>query len=266
MWTHMDQGFDDTSFKCVQGFVTLFDVNDGDATLFVHEGSNKGFPEFKEKFKSDIENACIQMVYGGKTTSIKMSEQAPYNIEHKLGTWHSIETDEQMKWMFKNYPPSCVKATAGSLFLFDSRTCHQGIQPHKTRASTENNRGIVYLCYMPRKPFTKQELAKKVEYFEKQITTNHWPAGIHFKEFPPPNSRSMGNHPVLNKPGEPVNLGLLYYLAGFPLEHCQKEKDDKESQQIDLNQSDDLSENDPNMGQNGKSEEKDQYENSSDEF
>ena len=72
MWTHMDQGFADTSFKCVQGFVTLFDINDGDATLFVHEGSNKGFPRFKEEFKSDIENACIQSVYGGSKTSIKM--------------------------------------------------------------------------------------------------------------------------------------------------------------------------------------------------
>ena len=38
-WLHVDQSYAKTGFQCVQGFVSLYDINEGDATFEYREGS-----------------------------------------------------------------------------------------------------------------------------------------------------------------------------------------------------------------------------------
>ena len=99
--------------------VTLWDCEEGDATLCVHEGSNKIHSTFGKKF----------------------------NITQK-GHWYKINGEDQVEFM-KSYPQRCVKAKAGSLILWDSRTVHQGIESRKGRAN-EKIRCVIYVCYLPR--------------------------------------------------------------------------------------------------------------------
>ena len=50
-WYHSDQSFLDNKFKCVQGWVTGYDINEGDATLSILESSNDYHADFQEKFE-----------------------------------------------------------------------------------------------------------------------------------------------------------------------------------------------------------------------
>jgi hypothetical protein len=83
----------------------------------------------------------------------------------------------------------CVKAPAGSLVLWDSRTVHQGMEPMKDRTKP-NIRCVPYICMTPASLATQTQLKKRIKYFEEQRTTNHWPHKIKvFPEFP----RTYGN-------------------------------------------------------------------------
>ena len=45
---YTDQSYQRNDFECIQGVVTLYDVEEGDATLKVLEGSNKYHGEYWE--------------------------------------------------------------------------------------------------------------------------------------------------------------------------------------------------------------------------
>ena len=60
----------------------------------------------------------------------------------------------------KGLAPRCVKAKAGSLILWDSRTMHQGIQCVKGR-SNPKPRCVVYVCQKPRNLADEGELKKR---------------------------------------------------------------------------------------------------------
>ena len=50
LWYHTDQSFLTPDFKCIQSWVTAYDVNKGDATLSFLEKSHKRHEEFQKKF------------------------------------------------------------------------------------------------------------------------------------------------------------------------------------------------------------------------
>ena len=162
--------------------VTLWDVNDGDATLAFHEGSNGAHKAFGETF----------------------------GITNK-SDWYKIGGHHQLEYM-KDYPQRCVKAKAGSLILWDSRTVHQGIEPRKDRAG-ENIRCVVYTCYLPRSHADEANLQKKREAFEEGRMTSHWPNRIKvFPKLPRSNGKPVPNVTYPPKP-KLTDLGLK--LAGF---------------------------------------------------
>ena len=183
MWCHVDQSYTKPNFMCVQGMVTLWDVNEGDATLCFHEGSNEGHKAFGDHF-------------GNKDKA----------------DWQKISNDEQAAFMAK-YPLRCVKASAGSLILWDSRTCHQGIEPRKERAGKETIRCVVYVCYLPRSLSNQNDLKKKIEAFENGRMTTHWPTPV--KMFPK-TPRLYGNPvPTVTYPPKPVLTDLGRKLVGY---------------------------------------------------
>jgi hypothetical protein len=149
-WFHSDQCFKRNTFECAQGLVNLFDVCDGDGTLRVLKGSHKLHGAFQEKFKiTDSSDWCL------------------LNEEQKQFYVDRLDVNSDI----------CVKAPAGSLVLWDSRTIHQGMEPQKGRKE-HNIRCVPYVCMTPASLASQSQLKKRVKYFEERRTCNHWPHKI----------------------------------------------------------------------------------------
>lgn len=182
-WYHTDQSYFRPNFECIQSYVTLKDVNIGDATLTIMEGSHKYHEEFKEKF----------------------------NVNNKKD-WYVLIEEEERFYTNRGCNYKRIYCPKGSMVFWDSRTIHSGTEPLKTR-KTKNIRSIVYLCYIPRITATKANLKKKQKAFNELRMTSHWP---NKPKLFSKNPRTYGkdileitpiDHPVLN------DLGMK--LAGF---------------------------------------------------
>lgn len=146
-WFHCDQSYLKESFECVQSWVTGLDVNEGDATLAVLEGSHFFHQDFAEAF----------------------------GIKEKKD-WFKL-SDEHLDWYKERCTKTRVVCPKGSLVLWDSRTIHCGVEPQKTRPFA-NQRAVVYLCYAPRSQMTPKMLEKKKKAFQEKRTSSHWPTNI----------------------------------------------------------------------------------------
>lgn len=149
-WFHSDQCFKRNDFECVQSLVNIYDVLEGDATLRVIRGSHKLHRKFQEIFQ------------------IKDSSD-----------WHLLNPEEKQFYIKELGPMSdiCVKAKAGSLVLWDSRTIHQGVEPQRGRSKI-NIRCAPYVCMTPATLASKSQIKKRIKYFEERRTCNHWPHKI----------------------------------------------------------------------------------------
>lgn len=183
LWTHTDQSFTRNEHECIQSWITLRDVNDGDATLFVLENSNNFHKEFAETF--------------GKTDK---------------SDWYKL-TEEEHKWyVAKGCTPRRVKCPKGSMVFWDSRTIHCGVEPIRGRMQ-ENIRAVVYLCYLPRSMSSAKHIVKKQKAFDELRMTTHWATKI--KLFPK-TPRTYGKElPVIKKITKPDLSALGLKLAGF---------------------------------------------------
>lgn len=144
-WLHSDQSYTNSDFKCIQSWVTAYDVNEGDGTLMFLERSHKFHKQFAEYF----------------------------NVQSKKD-WYLLDKDNIH---FYEHINRCkrikIKCPKGSLVLWDSRTIHCGSQPMKGRIN-HDFRMVVYLCYQPRDKATKKQLEKRRKAFEELRTTSHW--------------------------------------------------------------------------------------------
>ena len=183
-WFHCDQSYLDSKFKCVQGWVTGYDVNEGDASLSILEESNDYHKEFQEKF----------------------------GIEEKDDWYKLNENETEFYIKEKNCLPKRIKCPKGSLVLWDSRTIHCGSEALKTREKP-NFRNVAYVCYEPRKNSTEKMLEKKRDAFNNKRMTSHWPCKV--KLFPK-SPRTYGGpvYEVKEMP-TPVLSELGRKLAGF---------------------------------------------------
>lgn len=182
-WHHSDQSFTRPNFECIQGFVSLCDINEGDATLSILEGSHIYHDEFRTQ----------------------------YDIKDK-NDWYKLKKEEYEFYQTRGCDEKRITCPAGSLVLWDSRTIHCGVEPLKTR-QTPNFRSIVYVCYMPRALSSEKLINKKQNAFKELRMTTHWPCKS--KLFPK-TPRTYGNTlPEINiiDPPELNDLGLK--LAGF---------------------------------------------------
>ena len=152
-WHHSDQSYLRNDFECVQSWVTAFDVNEGDATLSVYEGSNNFHKEFADAFKIDSKD-----------------------------DWYKLELVAEMDFYnSKGCKEVLIKCPKGSMVFWDSRTIHCGVEPRKGRAE-QNFRCVAYLCYMPRSKALVKDINKKIKAFEEMRMTSHWPCKV--KLFP----------------------------------------------------------------------------------
>ena len=183
-WFHSDQSYLDSSFKCIQSWVTGYDINEGDATLSILESSNDYHKEFQERFKTNVKD-----------------------------DWYKLNEDEKKFYVEeKNCLPKRIKCPKGSLVLWDSRTIHCGSEALKTR-KTPNFRNVAYVCYEPRTRCDEKMLKKKREAFNNMRMTSHWPCKV--KLFPKMPRTYGGPIYDINELPKPILSELGMRLAGF---------------------------------------------------
>jgi len=158
LWTHVDQGAENSELQCYQGFVSL--TYNTQKTLRVYEGSHllhKSY--FEEK---------------GLT---------------KTGNWTLIDKDYLDKIEDKK---QVLDVPAGSLVLWDSRCFHQ----NQIGEDNSEDRLVQYVCYLPKShPKNTESMQKKrLKYFNEQRTTSHWPCPIKVNGLQP---RTFGNDDIL---------------------------------------------------------------------
>ena len=135
-WFHSDQSYLSDGLKCIQGYVTLRDINEGDATLSVLEGSHNYQKDFRERF----------------------------NPDSKIDWYKLNEEEEEFYRNEKMCEEVRIKCPKGSLVLWDSRTIHCGVESLRNRPK-ENFRSIVYVCYTPRSLSSEKLIKKKQKAF-----------------------------------------------------------------------------------------------------
>lgn len=145
---HCDQSFSDSSFKCVQGWVTAYDVRHGDATLCV-------LPE-SHLLHQHLARACPLLAKDKKDW--KMMEQSHLNF-------YSNKNDA--------CTPTMIACPKGSLVLWDSRTIHCGVQS-SLPAEQAAPRCVVYVSMMPKSTATPSQRARHRAAFDNGRTTSHW--------------------------------------------------------------------------------------------
>ena len=182
-WYHVDQSLTRNKFECVQSFLTANEIRQGDATLTFLEGSHLLHKRVGEKFK----------------------------IENKKD-WYKFDTEEYAYYLKNGCAKKCIQCPAGSLVLWDSRCVHAGMESLKER-KVENERCIIYLCYLPRSRATAANLKKKVKALETMRTTSHYP---HKPKLFTINPYTRGKPLPKTEPIEPPVLNALgKKLAGY---------------------------------------------------
>lgn len=196
-WLHTDQSYTRNEFECVQSWVTANEVNEGDATLTVLEGSHAYHGEAAKKF----------------------------GIVDK-GNWNLL-SDEQFDFYVKEKKcrQVCIRCPKGSIVFWDSRTIHSGREAEKTREKP-NLRCIAYLCYTPRSFATEKALEKKKKYFEEKRMTSHWPHAI--KVFAKsPRLFAQQKMPNVAELPMPVLRNVGKWLAGYVVEKQEYRLDEE---------------------------------------
>ena len=182
-WFHTDQSYLRNDFECVQSWVTANDIDDGDATLAIMEGSHKYHQDFRNHF----------------------------NINDK-SDWYKLNSIEEKFYVDKKCEYNKIKCPKGSLVLWDSRTIHYGTNPTKKRKN-KNLRSIIYLCYNKKDSCCLKDQIKKQDLFNKKRTTNHWPCK------PKANSKLPntfgGKLPTITEINDPILNDLGKSLAGL---------------------------------------------------
>lgn len=185
-WYHTDQSYTRNNFECIQSWVTALDVNEGDSTLTVMEGSHKLHGDFAKKFGVTNES-----------------------------DWYRLRYDEEKFYKTNGCEYVKIKCPKGSMVFWDSRTIHCGAEPLMTRKES-NFRAVVYLCYTPRALATEDQLAKKVSACKGMVSTSHWPHRINcFPSYPKARYGKPVSYKQINKPAAPVLTELGKKLAGF---------------------------------------------------
>jgi hypothetical protein len=182
-WLHTDQS-PLKNEHCVQGLVNLYPVNVGDASLVVYEGSHKFHAEFFKHF-------------GNETKT----------------DWYRLTCEEEIRFFEeRGCKKRALTGKEGSMFLWNSKTFHQGVESDKNREKP-NHRLVSYICMTPRKWATPAALKKKRAAFESGRVTSHWPHRV--KLFPKSPRTYGGDLPTTTLPEKPKLTIEGIKLAGF---------------------------------------------------
>ncbi len=182
-WYHTDQSFLNSGFECIQSLITPLDINIGDATISIMEGSHKYHKDFGKEF----------------------------NIKNK-SDWYELNKNQEQWYLDKGCNYKRIYCPKGSLVLWDSRTIHCGSEPFIGREN-QNFRIVSYICYMPRKLCNEKIINKRKKAFEGLRTTSHWITKIRL--FPKTPKSYLKEMPEIIEIKDPVLTDIGYKLVGF---------------------------------------------------
>jgi hypothetical protein len=182
-WYHTDQSYTTNNFTHLQSWITGLDVNEDDSTLAFLENSHNYHKEFADYY--DIKDP---------------------------NDWYILNKDELDFYYKKGCKEKIISCPKGSLVLWDGRTIHCGLEPSKNRIKP-NFRCITYLCYMPRKFATDEEIIEKQQIFNSMLTTTHNP----YKNLTIPKTPyiNLDEEDFITPINKPKLTELGYKLAGF---------------------------------------------------
>jgi len=183
-WYHFDQSSNKKGFHCIQGFINLYDVYEGDTTLSVYESSHLFHEDFFKHFNFSVDKDYYKL------------------------------TKTELEF-FNNLKEYAILCSAGSLVLWDSRILHQGLLCSKNRLNN-SIRSVVYICMMPKNQSNKKQLRKKKEAFKSLRMTTHWPITIsRFPSFPKKKEYENKQVHLIKEINEPILNNIGYNLIGF---------------------------------------------------
>lgn len=152
---HTDQALTRPDFECIQGFVTLYPVNAGDATLAVMSGSHTMHEAFRQRFYPE---------------PLEKKERDKIRQD-----WVQVKTAEQQQWYRdRGCTEVYIQCPEGSLVLWDSRTVHCGRLRDAQRLTT-SPRMVAYVCMTPKDRCAPKKIVARRKAFEGLRGTTHWP-------------------------------------------------------------------------------------------
>ena len=188
-WYHTDQSYMNPYELSVQSWLTAYDVNPGDSTLTVFEGSHRFHAEF----------------------------QAHFGVTDK-SNWFKLNPEHEQFYLDKGCVKTRIICPAGSMVLWDSRTIHCSTNPSKHR-EFPNYRLISYVCYKPRdnsnQKLLVKQLKKKQSAFTSLRNTTHTPDNVKLTSVNPNCYNPENRPPPTTQIPAPVLTKLGMRLAGF---------------------------------------------------
>jgi len=148
---HTDQSSDKKGMHCIQSFINLETIEDGDGCLSVLAYSHKNHQEFFEHFNESTK---------GADWFILRENHLDWYLREKSSVWCSIT------------------APKGSMVFWDSRTIHMGTLPRQDRVNKDRWRFIAYVCYTPARYQNERDAELKRQAYIDNKTTSHWPYGV----------------------------------------------------------------------------------------
>lgn len=145
----------------IQGQFLFEDSFEGDGGFYCIPKSHLRFQEFAP----ELENILVM-----DTTGIERRQARNKFFDDFFGS--------RLDASGKPYRKKHIKASRGSLILWDSRTVHWNQHPRKDRPKIVNPRVrmVGYLCYVPKARLNDVGRALRKEAFEKSASTGHNPA------------------------------------------------------------------------------------------
>jgi len=158
-WPHLDQAQVNRrgTLECVQGFVTLNDIGEGEVSLQVYEGAHKHHKRF----------------FTERVAKDQKRWEGCYSTD-----WCKLDAEGQDRAWYMNQTgvkEVRVHAKAGSLVLWDSRLPHHAMPPKENAKRSKVDRFVIYSCMVPRRWANSTALEKRMKAHEKGLATPHWP-------------------------------------------------------------------------------------------
>lgn len=153
-WMHVDQGRTLRGKQCIQGLITLTDVNEGTGGFCCIPGSHQHHDELMDS----------RVPVSNNDNYVKIP-----------GDFHALQ-DEQVL-------PRCE---AGDMILWDSRTfhCSTSALVLPTTQPDQLLRMVSYVCMVPADLANDDVIEKRVEMYRCNVTGTHWPHLLNYKKNP----------------------------------------------------------------------------------
>lgn len=151
-WAHIDQTFRKQPFACIQGEAVLTNTT---AAFRCTPGSCHIYEKFLDE------------------EGIGQNDKSNWCKFKNVNKIKEICEKKNLKWQIP------LRVPKGSMIFWTSTTIHSAMYPSKNEKPDPRDfwkgwRGVVYVCFRPKKEFTKRALKQRKKNLENNRLTYHW--------------------------------------------------------------------------------------------